>query len=79
MSVKIEHIELPDRHLVMMPYAPAIKVTGGSLLFLAGVTRAGLPQPSHIAAEFENIPPDMESRPDGHENLKSRWRRRAAP
>ena len=40
MSVKIEHVEWPDRPDVMMPYSPAIKVTGGSILFFAGVTAA---------------------------------------
>ena len=60
MSVKIEHIEWPDRPDVMMPYAPAIKVTGGSILFFAGVTAAPVYHSHpHIPAEFDNIPPDM--------------------
>ena len=62
MSVKIEHIEWPDRPDVMMPYSPAIKTTGGSLLFFAGVTAAPVYHSHpHIPAEFENIPPDMAS------------------
>ena len=60
MSVKIEHIEWPDRPDVMMPYSPAIKVTGGSILFFAGVTAAPVYHSHpHIAAEFDSIPPDM--------------------
>ena len=60
MSVKIEHIEWPDRPDCVMPYSPAIKVTGGSLLFFAGVTAAPVYHSHpHIPAEFDNIPPDM--------------------
>ena len=41
MARKIEVIHTADRDSSMnLPYAPAIKVTGGSLLFLAGVTAA---------------------------------------
>jgi len=62
MAVKIEHIEWPNRPDVMMPFAPAIKVTGGSILFIAGVTAAPVYHSHpHIPAEFDNIPPDMES------------------
>ena len=62
MGVKIEHIEWPDHPDVMMPYSPAIKTTGGSLLFFAGVTAAPVYHSHpHIPAEFENIPPDMAS------------------
>ncbi len=60
MSVKIEHVEWPDRPDVMMPYSPAIKVTGGSILFFAGVTAAPVYHSHpHVPAEFDNIPPDM--------------------
>ena len=42
---------------VNLPYAPAIKVTGGSLLFLAGVTAAKTyHQHPHVAEEFDDIP-----------------------
>lgn len=62
MGVKIERVEWPDRPDVMMPFAPAIKVTGGSLLFFAGVNAAPVYHSHpHIPAEFDNIPPDMES------------------
>ncbi len=42
-----------------MPYAPAIKVTSGSLLFLAGVTAAPVYHSHpHVPAEFDDIPED---------------------
>lgn len=42
-----------------MPYAPAIKVTSGSMLFLAGVTAAPVYHSHpHIASEFDDIPVD---------------------
>ena len=42
-----------------MPYTPAIKVTGGSTIYVAGVT-AGPVYHSHphVLAEFESIPTD---------------------
>ena len=45
MSVKIEHIEWPDRPDVMMPYSPAIKVTGREPVVFVGVTLAPPSQP----------------------------------
>ena len=80
MRVKIEHIEWPDRPDVMMPYAPAIKVTGGSLLFFAGVTAAPVYHSHpHIPAEFDNIPSDMAAQsPDALWKIsRNRWRQRA--
>jgi enamine deaminase RidA (YjgF/YER057c/UK114 family) len=42
-----------------MPYAPAIKVTSGSIMFLAGVTAAPVYHSHpHIASEFDDIPLD---------------------
>ena len=42
-----------------MPYAPAIKVSSGSLMFLAGVTAAPVYHSHpHIAEEFDDIPLD---------------------
>jgi enamine deaminase RidA (YjgF/YER057c/UK114 family) len=42
-----------------MPYVPAIKVTGGSLVFASGVTAAPVYHSHpHVAAEFDAIPTD---------------------
>lgn len=42
-----------------MPYTPAIKVTGGSLIFASGVTAAPIYHSHpHVAAEFDDIPDD---------------------
>ena len=61
MTKKIEHIHWPNAPDVWMPYAPAIKVTGGSLVFLAGVTAAPVYHSHpHIPEEFANMPKDME-------------------
>jgi enamine deaminase RidA (YjgF/YER057c/UK114 family) len=61
MTKKIEHIHWPGAPDVWMPYAPAIKVTGGSLVFLAGVTAAPVYHSHpHIPEEFANMPKDME-------------------
>ena len=58
MAGKIEVIHTPDRDpSINLPYAPAIKVTGGSMLFLAGVTAAKVyHNHPHISEEFANIP-----------------------
>jgi 2-iminobutanoate/2-iminopropanoate deaminase len=61
MAKKIEHIHWPDAPDVWMPYAPAIKVTGGALVFLAGVTAAPVYHSHpHIPEEFAGMPDDME-------------------
>jgi 2-iminobutanoate/2-iminopropanoate deaminase len=61
MTKKIEHIQWPDAPDVWMPYAPAIKVTGGSTVFLAGVTAAPVYHSHpHIPEEFASMPTDME-------------------
>jgi enamine deaminase RidA (YjgF/YER057c/UK114 family) len=42
-----------------MPYAPAIKVRGGALVFVSGVTAAPVYHSHpHVKAEFDQIPPD---------------------
>jgi enamine deaminase RidA (YjgF/YER057c/UK114 family) len=44
-----------------MPYTPAIKITGGRIVYLAGVTAAPVYHTHpHIAAEFDDIPLDPE-------------------
>ena len=61
MTKKIEHIHWPDAPDVWMPYAPAIKVTGGTMVFLAGVTAAPVYHSHpHIPEEFAGMPDDME-------------------
>lgn len=42
-----------------MPYTPGIKVTSGSIVYLAGVTAAPVYHSHpHISSEFDNIPLD---------------------
>lgn len=62
MSARIEVIHTAERDPgVNLPYAPAVKVTGGSLLFLAGVNAAKVYHSHpHIESEFDDIPEDME-------------------
>ena len=44
-----------------MPYTPAIKITGGNIVYLAGVTAAPVYHTHpHIASEFDGIPLDPE-------------------
>jgi len=72
MSKKVEHIQWKDAPDVWMPYAPAIKVTGGSMVFLAGVTAAPVYHSHpHIPEEFANMPTDMEGQARmAYENLR---------
>ncbi|HSF30540.1 MAG TPA: RidA family protein [Candidatus Tectomicrobia bacterium] len=58
MAKHIEVIHTAERDpSINLPYAPAIKVTGGSLLFLAGVTAAKMyHQHPHIPEDFADIP-----------------------
>ncbi len=70
MTKKIEHIHWPDAPDVWMPYAPAIKVSGGTLVFLAGVTAAPVYHSHpHIPEEFAGMPDDMEGQ--ARETLKN--------
>ena len=72
MAKKIEHIHWPNALKVWMPYAPAIKVTGGSMVFIAGVTAAPVYHSHpHKPEEFASMPMDMEGQAIGTmENLK---------
>lgn len=56
-----------------MPYTPAIKVTGGSLIFASGVTAAPVYHSHpHVPAEFTDIPTDAgEQAAMAMENLKA--------
>lgn len=61
MSKKIEHCHWPDAPDMWMPYAPAIKVTGGTTVHLAGVTAAPVyHHHPHRPEEFDSMPDDME-------------------
>ncbi len=57
----IEHIHWPDAPDMWMPYAPAIKVTGGTTVYCAGVTAAPVyHHHPHRPEEFDAMPDDME-------------------
>ena len=60
MSHSIQHIHWPDAPKMWMPYAPAIKVQGGSMIFCAGVTAAPVyHHHPHRPEEFDRMPADM--------------------
>ena len=61
MAKSIEHVHWPDAPEMWMPYAPAITVTGGKTVFLAGVTAAPVyHHHPHRPEEFDSMPADME-------------------
>ena len=72
MSKSIEHIHWADAPDMWMPYAPAIKVRGGSTVYLAGVTAAPVyHHHPHRPEEFDAMPRDMEAQARAAlENLK---------
>ena len=72
MDKKVDHLHWPDAPDLWMPYAPAIKITGGSLVFLAGVTAAPVyHHHPHRPEEFDAMPRDMEGQTRAVlENLK---------
>ena len=60
MNKTIEHIHWPDAPDIWMPYAPAIKVTGGTQVHLAGVTAAPVyHHHPHRPEEFDLMPTDI--------------------
>jgi enamine deaminase RidA (YjgF/YER057c/UK114 family) len=59
MTELYELINMEGRGDFAMPYTPAIRITGGSPLYLAGVTAAPVYHSHpHVAAEFDGIPLD---------------------
>jgi hypothetical protein len=60
MPKTIEHVHWPDAPDLWMPYAPAIKVRGGTTVYLAGVTAAPVyHHHPHRPEEFDAMPSDM--------------------
>ena len=60
MTKSIEHVHWPDAPDLWMPYAPAIKVRGGTTVYLAGVTAAPVyHHHPHRPEEFDAMPRDM--------------------
>ena len=58
-KIEVIHTEEHDPS-INLPYAPATKVIGGSMLFLAGVTAAKTyHNHPHIPGEFAGIPDDV--------------------
>ena len=72
MTKKIEHVHWPDAPEMWMPYAPAIKVRGGTMIYCAGVTAAPVyHHHPHRPEEFDAMPKDMEGQARAAlENLK---------
>ena len=61
MTKKVENLHWPDAPDMWMPYAPAIKVTGGSMIFCAGVTAAPVyHHHPHRPEEFDSMPDNMD-------------------
>lgn len=61
MAKIIEHVHWPNSPDMWMPYAPAIKVTGGTTVYLSGVTAAPVyHHHPHRPEEFDQMPTDME-------------------
>src|SRR5919204_2471038 len=61
MAKTIEHVHWPDAPDIWMPYAPAIKVKGGTTVYLAGVTAAPVyHHHPHRPEEFDSMPRTME-------------------
>ncbi|MGQ0523519.1 MAG: RidA family protein [Betaproteobacteria bacterium] len=72
MTRKIEHVHWPDAPDMWMPYAPAIRVRGGTTVYCAGVTAAPVyHHHPHRPEEFDAMPGDMEGQARAAlENLK---------
>ena len=60
MKKKVEHLHWSNAPEMWMPYAPAIKVTGGSTIYCAGVTAAPVyHHHPHRPEEFDDMPKNM--------------------
>ena len=60
MARNIEHVHWRDAPDMWMPYAPAIRVTGGATVYLAGCTAAPMyHHHPHRPEEFDAMPQDM--------------------
>jgi enamine deaminase RidA (YjgF/YER057c/UK114 family) len=60
MAKSVEHIHWPNAPAMWMPYAPAIKVKGGTTIYLAGVTAAPVyHHHPHRPEEFDAMPRTM--------------------
>lgn len=60
MTKIVQHVHWPDAPDMWMPYAPAIKVRGGTTVYLAGVTAAPVyHHHPHRPEEFASMPRDM--------------------
>lgn len=72
MGRKIEHMHWPGAPDMWMPYAPAIKVRGGTTVYCAGVTAAPVyHHHPHRPEEFDAMPSGMEGQARAAlENLK---------
>ena len=72
MAKTVEHIHWPNAPDMWMPYAPAIKVRGGTTVYLAGVTAAPVyHHHPHRPEEFDAMPKTMEGQARAAlENLK---------
>ena len=72
MTKTIEHVHWPDAPQMWMPYAPAIRVTGGTTVYCAGVTAAPVyHHHPHRAEEFDTMPEGMDGQTRAAlENLK---------
>jgi len=70
----VEQIHTEENHPKWnMPYTPAIRVTGGSTIYVSGVTAAPVYHSHpHVSAEFNDIPDDPgEQAAMAMENLRS--------
>src|SRR5258705_11620269 len=60
MAKAIQHVHWANAPDMWMPYAPAIKVKGGTTVYLAGVTAAPVyHHHPHRPEEFDAMPGDM--------------------